>query len=165
MEERIRRHRASRPVGWRSLEEPIHLPLAIAEALTPNPSPTSGRGAGGEGCNAVVLVDCLNLWVSNLLLQGQGKEPASIEAEVLDSAKSLLDCYERGRATFILVSNEVGLGLVPAHPLGRQFRDMLGKVNQMVAARADKVYLLVAGLPLELKSLSSQHLLPWEGPR
>ena len=156
MEERIRRHRSSRPADWPTLEEPIHLPEAIAGALgQPNPERSDG----------VVLVDCLNLWVSNLLLRGQGGEQADIEEEILDAARRLLECHERSRATFILVSNEVGLGLVPTHPLGRLFRDVLGKVNQMVAARADKVYLLVAGLPLELKSLSGQHLLPQEGRR
>ena len=155
MEERVRRHRASRPPGWRTLEEPVRLPEAIAEALA-HPDPKDGAG--------VVLVDCLNLWVSNLLLRGQGKEGAGIEDGILDSARRLLECYERGRVSFILVSNEVGLGLVPTHRLGRQFRDVLGKVNQLVAARADKVYLLVAGLPLELKSMSGQHILSQECP-
>ena len=143
MVERIQNHRASRPARWQTLEEPLHL----VEAIT--------RVSVGDG---IVLIDCLNLWVSNLLLSGQDREPAVIEKQVLDAAGRLLDYYERAQTTFILVTNEVGLGLVPTHPLGRQFRDVLGKVNQMVAAKADRVYLLVSGLPLELKSLSSGQL-------
>ena len=145
MEERIRRHRSSRPTDWNTLEEPIYLAEAIA------------RTSYGV---RVVLVDCLNLWISNLLLGTNDEDLADVEQAALDSAERLLDCYEGGAATFILVSNEVGMGLVPSYPLGRNFRDVLGKVNQVVAARADKVYLLVAGLSLELKSLSSRVLLP-----
>ncbi|MCZ6788939.1 MAG: bifunctional adenosylcobinamide kinase/adenosylcobinamide-phosphate guanylyltransferase [Chloroflexi bacterium] len=150
MEERIREHRSSRPAEWSTLEEPIHLSEAVSTAL----SEPGTRDAG------VVVVDCLNLWVSNMLLAGQDSERAAIEEGVLDSARRLLECYQQGTASFVLVSNEVGLGLVPSHPLGRHFRDLLGKVNQLVAAEADEVYLLVAGLPLELKALSGQVVDP-----
>ena len=148
MEDRIQRHRAGRPGEWLTIEEPVHLPEAISRA---------SRG------DEIVLVDCLNLWVSNLLLRGEGKEEAEIERETLDAARDLLECYQQGNATFVLVSNEVGLGLVPTHPLGRQFRDLLGKVNHLIAARSDETYLLVAGLPLALKALGSRTQLPWEG--
>ncbi len=70
---------------------------------------------------------------------------------MLDSVAALLDWYEGHTATLIIVSNEVGMGIVPDHPLGRQYRDLLGVANQMVAAKANRVYLMVAGLPLELK--------------
>ena len=153
MEERIRKHRSSRPDEWSTLEEPIRLPEAVSEAL----SEPGTRDAG------VVVVDCLNLWVSNMLLAGQDSERAAIEEGVLDSARRLLECYQQGTASFVLVSNEVGLGLVPSHPLGRHFRDLLGKVNQLVAAEADEVYLLVAGLPLELKALSGRQPHPEAG--
>ena len=153
MEERIREHRSSRPPEWHTLEEPIRLPEAVSTAL---------RESGTRDAK-VVVVDCLNLWVSNMLLAGRDREQAAIEEGVIDSARRLLECYRRSRATFVLVSNEVGLGLVPSHPLGRHFRDVLGKVNQLVAAEADEVYLLVAGLPLELKALSGQHPHPEAG--
>ena len=153
MEERIRRHRSSRPPEWHTLEEPIRLPEAVSTALRESGT----RDAG------VVVVDCLNMWVSNMLLAGRDGEQVAIEEGVMDSARRLLECYQQGRASFVLVSNEVGLGLVPSHPLGRHFRDVLGKVNQLVAAEADEVYLLVAGLPLELKSLSGQHPYPEAG--
>ena len=153
MEERIRQHRSSRPAGWSTLEEPIRLPEAISEAL----------GAPDIRDARVVLVDCLNLWVSNMLLAGRDRERAAIEEGVLDSARRLLECYQRGKASFVLISNEVGMGLVPPNPLGRHFRDLLGKVNQLVAAEADEVYLLVAGVPLDLKALSGQHPHPEAG--
>ena len=145
MEERIRLHRSFRPAEWHTLEEPLQLSHAISAQLA-----SPGHLAG-----EIVVVDCLTIWVSNLLRDSEGKSRAEATDKALTDARSLLDCYARHEATFILVSNEVGLGLVPTHPLGRLFRDVLGKVNQVVAASADKVYLMVAGLPLELKALSS----------
>lgn len=141
MAARIRAHQAARPREWRTLEEPWHL----AESLEPETEPE------------VMLVDCLSLWVSNLLLQGYESTPLeALERRILDEASRLLECYQKGKADFILVSNEVGMGLVPEHPLGRHYRDLLGRVNQLVASRADKVYLVVAGLALELKSLGAR---------
>ena len=141
MEERIQRHRESRPHEWQTLEEPIDLPEAISGAL------------GGDGRVGVVVVDCINFWVSNQLLRDEGVGAEDAEKEILGSVGRLLDCFRAHDVTFILVTNEVGLGLVPTHPLGRQFRDALGRVNQAVAAAADRVYLVVSGLPIELKSL------------
>ena len=89
--------------------------------------------------------------VSNLLLR-QGDE-SDAEAAILDATGALLDLIESSSATWIVISNEVGLGVVPPSPLGRTYRDVLGRVNQLVAARAGKVYLMVAGLALELKEL------------
>ena len=145
MADRIQRHRSSRPADWRTLEEPLHVTEAISQASVSE--------------DAVILIDCLNLWVSNLLIRGQDTAHGVVEEGIYEATRRLLDNYEGGRATYILVSNEVGLGLVPGNPLGRRFRDALGKVNQMVAARADRVYLLVSGLPLELKSLGGHNLL------
>jgi adenosylcobinamide kinase/adenosylcobinamide-phosphate guanylyltransferase len=141
MAERIRHHRTTRPKEWHTLEEPLHLAEAVARVVE---------------SYQIVLIDCLTLWVSNLLLQQKDGDEHAHEKEIVEQTGSLLDCYECSKATFILVSNEVGMGVVPPYPLGRQFRDILGKVNQIGAARADKVYLLVAGLPMELKSLAAQ---------
>ena len=88
------------------------------------------------------MVDCLTLWLSNLMLAG-----ADIEAET----KRLDDVLSAAAAPIVMVANEVGYGIVPAHPLGRRFRDMQGLLNQRIATRADRVVLVVAGLPLALK--------------
>jgi adenosylcobinamide kinase/adenosylcobinamide-phosphate guanylyltransferase len=144
MRERIVAHRSRRPAEWRTLEEPLRL----AERLN-----------ASAGDARVVLLDCATLWVTNLLLDSCGASedvPPSVESSILVSTAGLLAAYNRGTATFIVVSNEVGLGLVPPYPLGRAYRDVLGRVNQRLAAAADEVYLLVAGLPIELKALTAR---------
>ena len=151
MRDRIAKHRASRPDGWRTLEEPLRL---------------GERLAAEAGDASVVLLDCATLWVTNLLLAACGESedvPPAAEAEVLAELDSLLDAYRRRDATLLVVSNEVGLGLVPPYPLGRAYRDVLGRVNQRLAAAADEVYLLVAGLPVDLKALSRQFAAEWLG--
>jgi adenosylcobinamide kinase/adenosylcobinamide-phosphate guanylyltransferase len=143
---RVARHRRARPSAWRLLEEP----LAVAQALAPLLDDTD-----------IVLIDCLTIWVSNLLLSAlpgdivRGAVEATAAERVVDEAiDALLQSYRNGTASFIVVSNEVGLGLVPEHPLGRLFRDALGRANQRVAAQADKVYLLVAGMAVDVKTLA-----------
>ena len=138
MERRIAAHRARRPPEWTTLEEPYDLVSALPASLE-----------GHDTC----LLDCLTLWVSNLLLAHEGDPNA--EAGIIDEVHRLLEVYEGSPATWILVSNEVGLGIVPPTALGSRYRDALGRVNQAVASRADKVYLMVAGLALELKSLGA----------
>ncbi|MYA61463.1 MAG: bifunctional adenosylcobinamide kinase/adenosylcobinamide-phosphate guanylyltransferase [Dehalococcoidia bacterium] len=137
MERRIAAHRSQRPSAWSTLEEPLDLSSAIQEVAD-----------GYEIC----LLDCLTLWVSNLLLKME--DDPNVEREVLAEVKRLLEVYEESSATWIVVSNEVGLGIVPPTPLGRQYRDILGRANQAVAARADRVYLTVAGLMMDLKSIA-----------
>jgi adenosylcobinamide kinase / adenosylcobinamide-phosphate guanylyltransferase len=126
MADRIARHRQERSAGWTTLEVPLDLPGAIA-ALP--------RGAAG-------LVDCLTLWLSNLM--GAGRD---VEAARDDLLRAVRACP----ATLVLVSNEVGLGLVPETPLGRAFRDEQGRLNQAVAAAVAEVEFVAAGLPLRLK--------------
>jgi len=125
MAERIAHHRASRPTDWRTVEEP----LVLASALR--------REAGPDIC---VLVDCLTLWLTNIMLAEQ-------EAEI-DALRGILPTLP-GRV--ILVSNEVGWGIVPENALARRFRDEQGRLNQRIAALADNVTLVAAGLPLVLK--------------
>jgi adenosylcobinamide kinase/adenosylcobinamide-phosphate guanylyltransferase len=132
MAARIRRHQADRPAEWDTLEEP----LDIVSSLTPI---VSGYDT--------VLLDCLTLWVSNLM-------HAADEPDVLSETARLLECYERQGASWIVISNEVGLGIVSATRLGRDYADQLGRVNQHLAAVADDVWFVAAGLPLNLKSLS-----------
>lgn len=127
MAARIAEHRARRSDFWRTVEEPLELAVAIAAYAAPD---------------RPVLVDCLTLWLSNLL--GAGRAVAH-ETEALSAAL-------RGAAgPVVLVANEVGLGLVPDTPLGRVFRDGAGRLNQAVAAVADRVVFVAAGLPLVLK--------------
>ena len=100
------------------------------------------------------LLDSLTLWVSNLLLDRPGS--ADAVSDIPDSARQLMDLVEETHATWILVSNQVGQGIVPSSALGRAYRDALGRVNQVAASRADRVYLMTAGLALELKSLGAR---------
>lgn len=132
MRARIAHHRTQRGDGWRTVEES----LALVDALS--------REAG-EG--RVVLVDCLTLWLSNLMHAGR-----DVEAET----KALADWLRDTRHSVLLVSNEVGLGLVPETPLGREFRDAQGRLNQAIAAVAPNVAFVAAGLPLWLKRESSE---------
>jgi len=127
MRERIARHRADRDMRWTTVEAPRELPAAI-------------DAVNGEG--AVVLVDCLTLWVSNLLLA---------DANIARAGQQLRDAIGRFEGTLILVANEVGLGIVPDNALARAFRDAAGQLNQSVAATAAEVVLVTAGLPLTLK--------------
>ncbi len=129
MRERIARHREERPAAWATLEEPRDLARVITDYA---------------GEYDTLVLDCLTLWVSNLMLAG---------VDVLEATEALLGAFEAGRASWIVVSNEVGLGVVPASELGREYRDLLGRVNQRVAARADEAYLLVAGRALSLEKL------------
>lgn len=138
MRSRIAAHRAARPGHWDTLEEPLHLAGALRSV---------------HHRYDTVLIDCLTLWVSNLLLDRQPEAASESDPEVriMLSANELLDVCEGSHANWIVVSNEVGLGVVPPSPLGRAYRDALGRVNQAVAARAGEVCLMVAGLALQIK--------------
>jgi adenosylcobinamide kinase/adenosylcobinamide-phosphate guanylyltransferase len=143
MARRIARHRAARPRAWRTLEEPLDLGAAIAAAREDA---------------AVVLVDCVTIWLSNLLLGVEHDVDAAPDAEEAAAragaaVDALLRAYHAGTASTLLVSNEVGMGLVPPYPLGRIYRDLLGQVNAKLAAEADRVVLMVAGLPLPIKPM------------
>ena len=128
MEERVRQHRARRGTGWLTVEEPLDLPEVLA---------------GLARANRVVLVDCLTLWVTNLLLA---------QRSVAEAGDRLLAVLGRRRGAVVLVSNEVGQGIVPMGELTRAFVDEAGRLHQKIAAEADLVRLIVAGLPLDLKT-------------
>jgi adenosylcobinamide kinase/adenosylcobinamide-phosphate guanylyltransferase len=132
MAARIARHRAERPRAWRTVEVPVALPSTL----------TALRAEAD-----VVVVDCLNLWVANLL----HKRPELTDFDLGAAAAQLEAVATRPPFSLILVSNEVGWGVHPETELGRRFRDALGLVNQAVARAADEVVLLVAGCPLTLK--------------
>ncbi|RLQ89533.1 bifunctional adenosylcobinamide kinase/adenosylcobinamide-phosphate guanylyltransferase [Notoacmeibacter ruber] len=126
MEARIAMHRQRRDTGWRTVEAPLDLAGAVDEIPTEAP----------------VLVDCLTLWLSNLVLNDRDPEPAT---------DALEDVLRHRTGATVLVSNEVGLSIVPENALGRRFRDAQGLLNQRMAALADRVVFVAAGLPLILK--------------
>lgn len=131
MEARVNRHRADRGPRWSTLEEPLDL----AGRLPPT---AAGKGA--------VLLDCVTLWLTNLLFHhGERNEP------VLDEVGRFIAMLPRIDAPLFVVSNEVGFGIVPENPLARQFRDLAGIANQRLARAADEAYLVVSGLPVRLK--------------
>lgn len=99
----------------------------------------------------VVVVDCLTLLVSNILTGGSCEPEGDGERTALKETEDILEAAEDPRVTLVIVSNEVGLSLVPGEPLGRAYRDVLGRANQVIATRADEVYFMVAGLPLKIK--------------
>ncbi len=154
MERRIADHRASRPGDWTTLEASTGVSGAVAESTR-------------DSQLDVVLLDCLTLLVSNLVLGAvPGSDPDLVDENlarelVAGELNTLLACVSAGDATWIVVSNEVGWGLVPPYPLGRVYRDLLGWANQQVAAAADRVYLMVAGLPVDVKALAGPRPGPW----
>ncbi len=150
MAQRIARHRRRRPPGWETVEEPLDVPGVIEK-----------YSASGQ----LILVDCLALFLSNLLLKAKGQlDPEATpdfpggKERVLQAIKRLGEVISFAAAEIIIVTNEVGWGLVPAHPLGRVYRDLLGIANQRLASLADQVYLVVCGLALEIKSLQTDSL-------
>jgi adenosylcobinamide kinase / adenosylcobinamide-phosphate guanylyltransferase len=139
MSTRISKHRAARPQDWQTREAPLNLTAAL-HTISPLP--------------AVVLLDCVTLLASNALLALPDPEQAAQEdanRAVLDEIEPLLPIIRTSVSTWIVVSNEVGMGVVPPYKLGRLYRDALGAANQRLAAAADEVLLLVAGLPWRLK--------------
>ena len=136
MTARIARHRKTRPADWDTVEEPVDLAGAIA-------------GAPSLAC---VIVDCLTLWVSNLLERGAGRE--DVEARSVEASKAATG---RGAPVFV-VTNEVGSGIVPMHPDTRSYRDLMGTVNAIFARDAEHVLLVVAGRALALSPV--EEVLP-----
>ena len=147
---RIEAHRRERPAGWRTIEEPVNLARAIGDATS--------------GC---VIVDCLTLWISNRLLAllgapavngapgVPGPDPRTVDSALTQFSAALAPVLDAARAhdgIVVFVTNEVGSGVVPPTPIGRAYRDALGAANQRLAEIADRVYLCVAGLALELKA-------------
>ncbi len=128
MTARIAQHRAQRAAdGWTTVEEPLELAAAIKAERRPG---------------AAILVDCLTLWLSNIMLAGR---------DVLPEQEALLAALGRSAGPVIFVSNEVGMGIVPETPLGRDFRDAQGRLNQALAQVCERVVFVAAGLPLVLK--------------
>ena len=148
MEQRVRLHRAARGPHWACLEEPLEVPAAL-DALW-----TGGDAPRREGRPGVVLLDCVSMWLANLLEAGHG------DAAVLERVDALTASLGRRRAPVAVVTAETGLGLVPPSPLGRRFLDLLGLANQRLARAAGHVILVVCGLPLALRGGMPAELEP-----
>ncbi len=131
MREKIHRHQEDRPKHWQTLEEPLQLARVLTDHATEFD---------------ILLVDCLTVFVANLM-EAAETDPDSFGWRI----ESLVEALRETPVSLVLVSNEVGCGLVPPYPAGRRYRDALGELNQRVAALADNVVLMVAGLPLALK--------------
>lgn len=134
MRRRIERHKARRPRGWRTVETPFGIARDIADAE-----------------EQIVLFDCLSGWVSNLLLAHQEQGEEEVLDAVLREVDEFLAVIRAAEKTVVVVTNEVGSGVVPDHRLGRWYRDALGLANQRVAAEANAVCMVTVGLPLVLK--------------
>jgi adenosylcobinamide kinase / adenosylcobinamide-phosphate guanylyltransferase len=136
MEDRIARHRAERATRqWETCEEQLDLVRALRE--TPEAD--------------VVLCDCLTLWINNQLYHAEQRGTVVGEDDIATLTATLAEEARRHPGTVIFVTNEVGLGIVPAEPLARRFRDCAGRCNQLMAATADDVYFLVSGIPMQIK--------------
>ena len=131
MAARIEEHQRERGPGWDTVEAPLALGMALAAA---------------QGRYGVILVDCLTLWLANLMLTR-----SHAAADIQEAGEHLAEVLEQTATPTILISNEVGLGIVPENPLAREFRDLLGWLHQRLARTADLVVLMVAGLPLKIK--------------
>jgi adenosylcobinamide kinase/adenosylcobinamide-phosphate guanylyltransferase len=180
MEQRVRAHQSSRPETWSTVECPIEVPAAVRAAA----AGAAAEGAGGRASAAalgasagapVILLDCVTLWVTNLLFQGgafggsappddgynydkdllPAAEERAAAARVTAAVDDLVRAVSATGVTLVAVTNEVGLGVVPEYPLARLYRDQLGWANQRLARDADGLYLLVSGYPLDVKALSA----------
>ena len=141
MKKRIEAHRKARPSTWQTLEVTTHIGRRIALNIRQVQT---------------VIIDCITLLINNIFQHhDEAIESALIEEEVMAEINELVYCIEQSDASFIIVSNEVGLGLVPADKVSRLYRDLLGKVNQVLAQHADDVILMVAGLPIRIKPAGS----------
>ena len=143
MAERIRRHVERRPDSWQTVEAPLNPVGALAARFAGTPPPPT------------LLLDSLDGWVSNLMFEHEGMDPAELEARTVGAVRRLIKFTRDNGFDAIIVSSEVGQSPVALSALGRQFQDLLGAVNQAVAAAADRVTLVVAGIPVAVKPPAS----------
>ncbi len=140
---RVNIHRSRRPAKWDTVEEPLNLSQRINEL---------GQKSG------IILIDCLTGWLTNIFLDNDAFSQSTPQQEkeeyIMHKVEELAGAIVNAKADILIVSNEVGMGVVPPYPAGRAFRDVSGKANRLIASKADEVYLVVAGLAVEIKSLA-----------
>ena len=139
MRQRIENHKRNRPAHWHTLEAPRAIVVSLDSV---------------QSAYDILLLDCLTLWVSNLLLDMEGRVDA--ERRIVIASEALLAACAASDAEWIVVTNEVGEGVVPPTELGRAYQDALGRVNQLFAAQAERVYLMTAGLAVDVKALGAR---------
>jgi adenosylcobinamide kinase / adenosylcobinamide-phosphate guanylyltransferase len=156
MVERVEKHRSERPTAWETVEAPRNVAQALRQAQD-----TAIRGERSGA--SVILLDCMTFLVANHLMDAAAPEDnpfddpsadpfdAQIEADVVAEVEALIEYGQEADVELLVVSNEVGLGVVPPYELGRAYRDILGRANQILARHADEVQLLVAGIPMRIK--------------
>ena len=143
MTRRISAHKKSRPSGWKTLEVQTHIGNRIIKEL------------GGA---RTVIIDDITLLVMNVFTAcGEASDAEVLEKAVTSEIEELIACIDKCRVDFVIVTNEVGLGIIPADIVSRQYRDLLGKANRMLAARVDEVYFMVAGIPMVVKKPKSKN--------
>ena len=182
MEQRVRAHQVSRPETWATVECPTSVAAAVRAAA--GAGDRRPRPAGSAGAPPVILLDCVTLWVTNLLFSGGafgGSEPPAdgynYDKDLLPPAEEraaaervtaavtdLLAAVAETGLTLVAVTNEVGLGVVPEYPLARLYRDQLGWANQRLARDADGLYLLISGYPIDVKALAAGSLSAGASP-
>jgi adenosylcobinamide kinase / adenosylcobinamide-phosphate guanylyltransferase len=141
MAERIRRHQQERTTSkWHTIEETTNLAAVIRE----------------NGQYNVFLVDCLTLWINNLMYEADQSGKRLSEDEVSMICRDVLEACSKSEAATFFVTNEVGMGIVPSDPISRRYRDMVGRCNQIVAQAADEVVLVVCGFPVMVKASSGK---------
>jgi len=153
---RVKKHQQQRPTKWRLIEEPLNIHDTLLQL---------------KDQEGVILLDCVTLWLTNLLLAGQPTAPSSpsgeelplapqkvdalfnneLEPQILDIVKDVAQLAQAIKPQVIFVTNEVGQGIVPEYPLSRAYRDLAGRSNQILAQNAEQVYMVVAGFPMEIK--------------
>lgn len=138
---RVKKHRQQRPAAWRLIEEPRNIRDTLIQL---------------KDEDGVILLDCVTLWLTNLLLEGQSQNDQDsfnneLEPQILNIVKDVAQLAQAIKPQVIFVSNEVGQGIVPEYPLARAYRDLAGRSNQILAHSAAQVYMVVAGLPMEIK--------------
>ena len=144
---RVKKHQQQRPSTWRLIEEPRNIRDTLIQL---------------KDEDVVILLDCVTLWLTNLLLAGQAEQAEHarqndthiynyVEPQILTTVQEVAQLAQEIKPPVIFVTNEVGQGIVPENPLSRAYRDLAGRSNQILAQSADQVYLVVAGLPMEIK--------------
>lgn len=139
MHARIEKHKKNRPANWKTLEARTNAGIEIEKNI---------------GDAQTVIIDCITMLTNNIFmdhLSGKKFNESKLEAALDAEIEGILACVTKFKAKFFIVTNEVGMGIVPEHPMSRLYRDMLGKVNQKLAKEASEVYLFVAGIPMRLK--------------
>jgi len=133
---RVKKHQQQRPSTWRLIEEPRNIRDTLLQL---------------KDEDVIILLDCVTLWLTNLLIADGDLSNNERETQILDVVKEVAQLAQKIKPQVIFVSNEVGQGIVPEYPLARAYRDLAGRSNQILAHSADDVYLVVAGLPMEIK--------------